>query len=259
MDGKSASARSEVEHLVDQLTHGVVASDKFTASVLRIADALKEAAKAAKVDPIEQFKKAVFGAEGTGPNQMGSSAAGFGQFMPGTWLSYFNRLFPDKADLSEAAKLAYRNVRDVATAVIDKATDDYVAVIKRAGKDLTAANLYAVHLLGAGGASRLFAAAPGTPMSESLRPGRADEKPLPERHRGHGAGGHRQAHRRQLGRGERSHRDDGAHAGGGRQESRRAPAEDPRPLARRAGTAERSHQGRRADAHRISRSQGHPS
>jgi hypothetical protein len=71
-----------VEHLVDQLTHGVVASDKFTASVLRIADALKEAAKAAKVDPIEQFKKAVFGAEGTGPNQMGSSAAGFGQFMP---------------------------------------------------------------------------------------------------------------------------------------------------------------------------------
>jgi hypothetical protein len=166
MDGKSASARSEVEHLVDQLTHGVVASDKFTASVLRIADALKEAAKAAKVDPIEQFKKAVFGAEGTGPNQMGSSAAGFGQFMPGTWLSYFNRLFPDKADLSEAAKLAYRNVRDVATAVIDKATDDYVAVIKRAGKDLTAANLYAVHLLGAGGASRLFAAAPGTPMSD---------------------------------------------------------------------------------------------
>jgi hypothetical protein len=66
-----------------------------------------------------------------------------------TWLSYFNRLFPDKAQLSEATKLGFRNVREVANAVIDKATDDYVAVLKKAGQAITRANLYAVHLLGA--------------------------------------------------------------------------------------------------------------
>src|ERR1051325_9868919 len=88
--------------------------------------------------------------------------------MPSTWLSYFNRLFPDKADLSDAAKLAYRNVRGIAEAVIDKATDDYVAVLKKAGAQITAANLYTVHLLGSRDAQKLLGAAAGTPTSQFL-------------------------------------------------------------------------------------------
>src|ERR1051325_2712324 len=117
------------DQLNNQLRDGQVTVRSCTGEILKLAKALQaqaDAAKeAAKQDPVKQFKQSVIGAEGTGPNQLGSSAAGFGQFMPSTWLSYFNRLFPDKADLSDAAKLAYRNVRGIAEAVIDKATDDY--------------------------------------------------------------------------------------------------------------------------------------
>lgn len=129
-----------------------------------VKDAAKETAKAA----VAAFKGSVIGAEGTGPNRLGSSAAGFGQFMPSTWLSYFNRLFPDKRVLSDAAKLEFRNVRDVAVAVIDKATDDYVKVLEAAGQKITAANLYTVHLLGARDARKLFSAAPSTDTSAFL-------------------------------------------------------------------------------------------
>jgi hypothetical protein len=114
------------------------------------------------------FKTSVIGAEGTGPNLLGSSAAGFGQFMPKTWLSYFNRLFPDKAALSDAAKLGLRNVREVASAVIDQATDDYVEFLKKAGQQVTRANLYAVHLLGTGDAKKLLGAAANAQTSGFL-------------------------------------------------------------------------------------------
>jgi hypothetical protein len=86
--------------------------------------------------------------------------------MPSTWLSYFNRLFPDQAQLSDAIKLNFRNVREVANAVIDKATDDYVQVLKAAGQSITKANLYTVHLLGQKDANKLFSAPPSTPTSQ---------------------------------------------------------------------------------------------
>lgn len=153
------------------LQHKITIKD-WTTEVLKLAKALQEQAdaakEAAKQNPKETFKRSVIGAEGTGPNQMGSSAAGFGQFISSTWLSYFNRLFPDKAALSDAAKLGFRNIRSVAEAVIDKATNDYAAVLKDAGQKLTAANLYAVHVLGSKDAKKFFAAAPGTQTSSFL-------------------------------------------------------------------------------------------
>lgn len=162
----------KVDDLYKRLSLGKIGPATYASEVRKLAKSLEDAADAAKKlaqqDPVKLFKQSVIGAEGTGPNRLGSSAAGFGQFMPSTWLSYFNRLFPDKADLSEAAKLAYRNVRSVAEAVIDKATDDYVTVIKKAGQDVTAANLYAVHLLGSKDAAKFFAASAGTPTSSFL-------------------------------------------------------------------------------------------
>lgn len=133
-----------------------------------VKEAAKEAGKETAKAAVAAFKSSVIGAEGTGPNRLGSSASGFGQFMPRTWLSYFNRLFPDKSDLSDAAKLAFRDVRSVATAVIDKATDDYVKVLKAAGAGITAANLYTVHLLGAKDARKLLSAAAGADTSSFL-------------------------------------------------------------------------------------------
>jgi hypothetical protein len=165
-------ATSNIEILNKRLKSGQLDVKAYAVEVRKLAAALEaqaEAAKeAAKINPREQFKQAVIGAEGTGPNRMGSSAAGFGQFMPSTWLSYFNRLFPDKAALSDAAKLGFRNIRAIADAVIDKATDDYVAVLKTAGQKITAANLYTVHLLGSKDASKFFAAGAGAQTSSFL-------------------------------------------------------------------------------------------
>ncbi|MGJ0508935.1 MAG: hypothetical protein ACR652_17765 [Methylocystis sp.] len=162
----------KVDDLYKRLSEGKISVSAYTAELKKMAAALHDSAEAAKKlaaqDPVKTFKAAVIGAEGTGPNRLGSSAAGFGQFMPGTWLSYFNQLFPDKAALSDASKLAYRNVRSVAEAVIDKATDDYVKVIQKAGQGVTAANLYAVHVLGSRDAAKFFAAAPGAQTSSFL-------------------------------------------------------------------------------------------
>lgn len=167
-----SASTNQVSALDRKLNLGQISVKSYTAEIAKLTKALKdqtEAAKeAAKINPKDQFKRSVIGAEGTGPNQMGSSAAGFGQFINSTWLNYFNRLFPDKAALSDAAKLGFRNIRSVAEAVIDKATDDYAAVLKDAGQKLTAANLYAVHVLGSKDAKKFFAAAPGAQTSGFL-------------------------------------------------------------------------------------------
>jgi hypothetical protein len=170
------SAADSANALGRDLIHGKTDVDQYAAAMKALAaqlEAVVEAAKEAnknKVDPVQQFKQAVIGAEGTGANKLGSSAAGFGQFMPDTWRHYFDKLFPDKADIDDAAKLAYRNIRSVAEAVIDKATDDYAAVLKSAGQKVTAAGLYTVHLLGAPDAKKLLSAAPQTPTSQVLSP-----------------------------------------------------------------------------------------
>lgn len=164
-------AVQETNRLNDELLHGRVTVGEYEKQIRALADSLHRLAEEAKkpiiitapnqAETIKQFKSSMIGAEGTGPNQMGSSAAGFGQFTHDTFLTYFNRLFPDKAELSDAAKLNFRNVRAVADAVIDKATDDYVTVLKNAGQAITKANLYTVHLLGAPDARKFFNAAPG--------------------------------------------------------------------------------------------------
>jgi DNA-binding transcriptional MerR regulator len=132
----------------------------------KAAKAAEDAKKANKQDPKAQFKQSVIGAEGTGQNPQ-SSALGFGQFIRTTWINYFDRLFPDKATLTDDAKLAFRNVRTVAEAVIDRATEDYSKVLKSAGQQITAAGLYTVHVLGPTGAAK-FLRAPATASTASV-------------------------------------------------------------------------------------------
>jgi hypothetical protein len=144
----------QVDALNNKLAQSPGSVREYVAELKKLATQLEAAAdaakKLAKVDPVAQFKAGIIGAEGTGPNRMGSPAAGYGQFMPGTWLTYFNRAFPQYANMPREAKLDYRNDKAVATAVIDKATDDYVAVLQAAGQQITAAALYTMHMLSAG-------------------------------------------------------------------------------------------------------------
>jgi hypothetical protein len=150
------------------LLHDKIKVSDYAKAVRDLAAALKEQAEAAKnaakqhpTDPVKAFKDSVIGAEGTGPNRMGSSAAGYGQFMPGTFETYFKRLYPDQAaGLSNTQIDDLRNKRTIAEAVISAATNDYVKVLKAAGQQITEAGLYTVHLLGEPAARKFFAAAP---------------------------------------------------------------------------------------------------
>jgi hypothetical protein len=173
-DVPTDNAAKRLMELVAALNSGKTAPAAFAVEVGKMAKALQAAADAAKdaakqtakIDPKAQFKASVIGAEGTGQNPQ-SSALGFGQFIRSTWITYFDRLFPDKATLTDDAKLAFRNVRSVAEAVIDKATEDYSKVLKNAGQQITAAGLYTVHVLGPAGAAK-FLNAPATANTASI-------------------------------------------------------------------------------------------
>jgi hypothetical protein len=174
---------NRVSGLDNKLNLGEITVKTYATEVRKLANELKamtEAAKeAAKQDPVKNFKASVIGAEGVGPNRMGSSAAGFGQFMPSTWESYFKRLFPDQsASLSTKQIDDLRNKRQIAEAVIDAATDDYVKVLKSAGVKVTEASLYTVHLLGEPAARKFFAAPAAASTQSVLGKGVVDVNPF---------------------------------------------------------------------------------
>ncbi|MBV9528323.1 hypothetical protein [Sphingomonas sp.] len=153
----------QVASMANKLAKGKGDVDAFTKALDAQTRALERDTKAAqdrkKVDPVSQFKRDVIGAEGTGANAAGSSAYGLGQFMPGTWLSYFKRTYPSQASgMNNPDILALRDKPRVASAIIDAATDDYIKVLKAAGQSITEANLYTVHVLGEPAAKKFFAA-----------------------------------------------------------------------------------------------------
>lgn len=167
LNAKLAASPSFIQEYIKQMR-------ALAAQLEATAEAAK---KAGKIDPIAQFKGAVIGAEGSGANRMGSSAAGIGQFMPDTWMKYFKEAYPDQAaSLSRETILDLRNKKEVAVGVIDVATKDYVSVLESAGQKITAAALYTMHLLSAGDpkgrvALRLLTAPAGEATSDFLSAG----------------------------------------------------------------------------------------
>jgi hypothetical protein len=168
---KAVIARGKMEQLVDQLRYGVIGPDKFTKSILDMASALDKAAKAAKGDPFAKFEAAINGAEGKGPNLMGSHASGWGQFMPGTWLGIFDQVYPQFKHLSDATKLAMRDNASVAKGMIDAYAHQNADYLKRFGQTVTATNLMLAHQFGGKGAVALLTAAPSTSAESVLHLG----------------------------------------------------------------------------------------
>jgi hypothetical protein len=175
LDFAKIGAESEVKKLTDSFARGITPVDAYTKRIEALAAALQDAAEKAKQDPIKTFKQNLIGAEGLGQNPQ-SSAAGFGQFLaqkpgqPATeWQSYFKQVFARQASEMTAAEIdALRTKRPIAEAIIDRATDDYVALLKKMGQDISAANLYAVHVLGAPDAKKFFAASPNQSVLSAL-------------------------------------------------------------------------------------------
>ena len=181
-------AIQRTNELNQELLNGTITVSDYQKGIAALAESLHQLTEQAK-NPIvvtlnvkknvADFKSAVFGAEGLGNNPL-SSASGYGQFLaqkPGAplteWQTYFRQLFADQAKTMTAAQIdALRSNKGVATAIIDKATDDYIKTLKRAGQLVTTANLYTVHVLGAPDAAKFFAASPGQSVLSALGGGK---------------------------------------------------------------------------------------
>jgi hypothetical protein len=81
-----------VDTLNDKLAQSPNSINAYVSGLKQIAAELEKIASIKPDEAIKKFQQAVIGAEGTGQNRMGSSAAGIGQFMPGTWLPADQRL-----------------------------------------------------------------------------------------------------------------------------------------------------------------------
>lgn len=105
---------------------------------------------------------------GPGPNPV-SSAAGYGQFLRGTWLEVFGRAYPDIAQkLSPEQILALREVKPLAVDMTERYAQENAKVLLQQGIETTDAVLSLAHTIGSGGAAKVLAAQQHQPVRELL-------------------------------------------------------------------------------------------
>lgn len=140
-------------------------------------DAAAEALRKSNNNALALFKSNIIATEGTGKNPL-SSATGFGQFLNGTWLREFDKVFPQFKKLTDEAKLALRDNKQVAEAIIDSYARANEKFLKGFGATITAANLYLAHFLGPAGAKKVLQADPNTPVAQVVSPAALKANPF---------------------------------------------------------------------------------
>lgn len=133
-------------------------------------EAARKAARQEREREIRQFQSRVVGAEGgTGKNPY-STAKGYGQFTESTFISQFNKVFPDRAStMSRDQILALRQNEQVARAIIDNYSRENARFLESFGAKVTAGNLYLAHFLGAGGAKAVLTAPGNRPVDQIIQ------------------------------------------------------------------------------------------
>ncbi|MEH3123008.1 MAG: phage tail length tape measure family protein [Sphingomonas phyllosphaerae] len=133
-------------------------------------EAARKTARQEREREIRQFQSRVVGAEGgTGKNPY-STAKGYGQFTESTFLSQFNKVFPDRAStMSRDQILALRQNEQVARAIIDNYSRENARFLESFGAKVTAGNLYLAHFLGAGGAKAVLTAPGNRPVDQIIQ------------------------------------------------------------------------------------------
>jgi hypothetical protein len=111
----------------------------------------------------------IVAAEGGPAANPASSAAGYGQFLRGTWLEIFTRAYPQLAQkLSADQILALREVRPLALELTSRYAQQNAFSLQRVGLPATEASLSLAHAVGAGGAINILVSRPDQPVENLL-------------------------------------------------------------------------------------------
>jgi hypothetical protein len=132
---------------------------------------LPEVPRSIITDPCEPRPLAarIVAAEG-GPGQSPwSSAAGYGQFLSGTWLEIFRRAYPQLAQMMNREQiLALREVKPLAEDLTNRYAQANAVSLRQVGLPTTDTTLSLAHAVGPGGAINILTSAPTRPVGELL-------------------------------------------------------------------------------------------
>jgi hypothetical protein len=113
----------------------------------------------------------IVAAEGGPEANSASSAAGYGQFLRGTWLEMFARTYPQLAQrLTSDQILALREVKPLAVELTNRYAQENALSLRRVGLPATEASLSLAHVVGAGGAINILVSHPDQPIENLLSP-----------------------------------------------------------------------------------------
>ncbi len=107
---------------------------------------------------------------GPGRNPL-SSAAGYGQFLSGTWLDMFERAYPRVAQtMTREQILALRDIKPLAEDLTNRYAQANAATLRSVGLPASAGELSLAHVIGPRGAVSVLTAEPARPAAELLHP-----------------------------------------------------------------------------------------
>jgi hypothetical protein len=113
----------------------------------------------------------IIAAEGGPGRNPFSSAAGYGQFLSGTWLEMFGRAYPQVAQtMTREQILALRDIKPLAEDLTNRYAQANAATLRRVGLPGNAGELSLAHAIGPRGAVSVLTAEPARPAAELLRP-----------------------------------------------------------------------------------------
>src|SRR5438270_3087494 len=123
------------------------------------------------VDGLGDLSPRIIAAEGGPGRNPLSSAAGYGQFLSGTWLEMFGRAYPQVAQtMTREQILALRDIRPLAEDLTSRYAQANAAALRSVGLPASAGELSLAHAIGPRGAVSVLTAEPARPAAELLRP-----------------------------------------------------------------------------------------
>src|SRR5580693_2274672 len=147
----------------------VIATTLFGASIA--ASPIRALEPIGDTDGLGDLSARIIAAEGGPGRNPLSSAAGYGQFLSGTWLEMFGRAYPQVAQtMTREQILALRDIKPLAEDLTNRYAQANAAALRSVGLPASAAELSLAHAIGPRGAVSVLSAGAARPAAELLRP-----------------------------------------------------------------------------------------